>query len=160
VALLALRVPAQVAMLVASRRMARRHSSTRGYERTFFALLTVDTLFYLLIEAWIMHATHAAIEWPPVPAIIQAGGIGIGLKNVPFRLPYVYAFIALKLAATVAALICARAWRVLLRNPGVLAQVATLLSAALLAGRRDRAARAACRAASRPAPNAVKVKQL
>jgi hypothetical protein len=159
VALLALRVPAQVAMLVASRRMARRHSSTRGYERTFFALLTVDTLFYLLIEAWIMHATHAAIEWPPVPAIIQAGDIGIGLKNVPFRLPYVYAFIALKLAATVAALALARAWRVLLRNPGVLAQVAMLLSAALLAGRRDRAARAACRAASRPAPDAVKVKQ-
>jgi hypothetical protein len=162
VTLLALRLPAQVALLVASRRMARRHSSTRRYERTFFTLLMVDTLFYLLIEAWIMHATHAAIEWPSVPAFISAGGIGIGLQNVPFRLRYVYAFITLKLAATVVALAHARAWRVLLLNAGCLAQIAVLLSAALLAGQRDRAMRAACRAASRPTqlPAAAKLKQL
>jgi hypothetical protein len=145
---LALRLPAQVALVVASRRLAR---DSRRYESLFLALLLIDTAFYAFIDALVVHATRAAPEWPALPAVVHAAGVAIGLPGGPFRLRATFLFLALKCAATCGALAYAGAWRVLARNPGCAAQLAALATGALLARRRDRALREAHRAATRSA---------
>lgn len=151
---LLLRLPANVAMVVASHALTRSEALLRHYEPIFLAGLLIDIAFFALMDVLILHATGAAPEWPTLPSVLHAVGLLVGTRRGPFRLRCTYCYMAARTALAIAPLAYVGAWRVLIHNGGYAAQLAVLAAAALSAQRRDAAMRAEYRGATTDAQEA------
>jgi hypothetical protein len=141
--LLLFRLPCHVALLVAAVRMARSRRAPARYERTFFALMLVDTAFYICVDLLILRATGAVVEWPVWLWISHAVGLVVTHLRGPFRPGLTIASVTFRLLAFCWALAYAGGVRALVRDPGCLAMVAAVALTVWRAPRRDVQMRAA-----------------